>query len=1268
VARFGYADPPGLEGTLAKPRPWKPEEEMLPPLTLERKQTGESLDTLKGNFKRMTNLAGEIIGLEYGDDNVLKQQALQYARGTFKGAPNVNPQQILDVALKQYETLKNVNKQDAMAKRVALWDAKEKGGLLNITDVSAREFPQEMQIRLQLAKDASPDRLPEILSGPMDNWNVEELKRAKQYSSGQAPLEHIPGYMKPFHAIGTGGRMAQSGAATGVQQLRKEALAQPSPPPGFWGGVKEGMERGAMSVVDPFMLVPGRREALLTRAGTALAGTGVPGAVGDALERTGEALNAAGEAIGPGPIGYGLQFVGMTPKGIGVAMPRPQKQLLGRDPEQMARAFEDPASMSRIAKETAVGVVEGLSFQQHARLEKTLQAIADELGPERTEKDLMAAALEHPTIAQLAYEVTADPLNLVGGFILKYPLRGLGYLGRQVARVPGISHAVETVAPIGRGLKKAFTWFPEAKAMKEAGHEQAGLAMELARMEADAPAKAAGEIAGGVRTLQKLTKNPEDAKLLAKALSGDLLKEFKSQRWSYDKLVAKFGDDPARIDDILGKDPVATARALLPEHLHKPFDVAQGLSGQLKQAGKAAHTLRRWEDVTSPAGQQETILKEAGTQKPYFPKRVMTEEGAKTLEARRAFKVEEDVSAAKQLMERAALKSKAPASMFVQDPGLQYTKRVEDFAKRAPAAKEMLLTHEYTAAKGVFKKAPKDVSKVGYILRIPKNLSENARYAMKTALESQTGMKWDSMNKALRDTYQKVTGRVGLKLGKYDNIAPEFMLKRFQQLMPVIGGEASEVQKAYKVFNEFSSRTIRPFMNFFRPSVTLMGGPGYFLRNTAGAVGLGTLAHGMRVLHPQHVKATALGTLASAGFGADWARAQKYVLPGSGKKKTIGWMLDQADRIGFIDQQDMRAGLEMLMGQGKVGRFVQKATEFMSPIYLPMGKRFSQRNMARATENFQKLIVFAGFLKDDTPQALMKAAKLTADYAADYRRLSPFEKHVLKDSFAFYAWNRFIMPHYVKQLTENPQRLAKFAQTRLAAYRASERKQPPEQAVMPYLKLAGVPAPESQQPQRSKIPGMGTKDFAMWSIEDPHTMGLGVMQMVLSALKGEAGMMTVAEQTSVAPQLAVELFTGRDFRTGEKLGSLFDAAVLMKDLNFMTGIKEAKRSAVARALTAPVRRWSRNFENLYRLYYKEADLPAEAADLALRYKVGRDFWIFAHAFNIAAEAAHGHEIPGAIVSPIPGIGKHPLDVTRRTAAASSRAVSDIPKTEKQLTR
>jgi len=1265
VARYGYAGPDPIEGTLVQPKPWKPEEELLPPLRLERKQTGEALDTLKANFESMRSMAGQIVGVEHTDDAFRKQQALQYARETLP--PTATKEHIVAIAAQKFEALKNAAKRSVMGQRVALWEAKEKGGLLNITDVSDKEFSSELKMRLQVAKDAGPDRLPEILSGPLKLWTAEELRRGKQYASGEEAPEHIPGYMKPLHAIGTPGRMMQSGAATGAVQLRQEALRQPPPPPGFWGNVKEGLERGAVDVATGMLPIPGRREALLTRVGSAAAETGIPGKVGDVLERGGEALSEAGKTIGAGPGGYMLELAGLTPKLIGEFMPRGGQQMLGRPTEQMARALENPASMLRIAKESGRGIIEGLSFQQHARLEKTLQSIAAKLKPSATEEDLFVGALKHPTIAQMAYEIGADPLNLVGGALVKYPLKWLGYLGRQAARVPGVSHAVEAVAPLAKKAKRAFTWFPEAQEMKAAGHEKAGLAMEFAQMQADAPVKEAGKMMSQVRGMGKLLKDPADQEQLARALTGELLKDFRRQQWSYDKLVAQFGDDPARLDALLSVDPRATTRALLPEHLRPAFDEAQGLSGNLMQAGKEAHTLRRWEDVVSEAGQTETVLREAPEQPLYMPKRVMTPEAQAARAAKTALKPQQD-AAVLSLQERAARESKAPASAFVQDPQLQFTKRVEEFARKAPAAEEMRLTHEYLGSNRVFTKAPKDVAKAGYILRIPRNLPEAERVAMKTALESQTGMKWNALGEELNKVFTQVTGKPGLKLGTYDNIAPQHMIDRFAQLAPVIGGNLSEVQKAYKTFNDFSRVAIRPFMQFFRTGTTVMGGPAYFLRDFSGVGGLGTLAHGFRVLHPQHLKATVLGTLASAGFGTEWARAAKYTLPGSGKRKTVGWLLDQADKIGFIDQQDMRMGLELIMGQGKAGRFLQKATEVMSPIYLPMGKRLSQRNVARASQNMQKLIVFAGFLKDDTPEALMKAADLTAKYAADYRRLSPFEKYVLKDTFAFYAWNRFILPHYVNQLVENPQRIAKFVQARLAMYRASSRKRPPEQAIPPFLKLAAVPAPDREQPQRSKIPKMGTRDFAMWTIEDINTMGLGFVQMIKSALGGEAGNLTVAEQTSIIPQLAVELLTGRNFITGEKLGSLLSAARLAKDLDFMAGISEAKRSAVVRALVSPVRRPSQHFENLYRLYYKEADLPAEASDMALRYKVGRDFWIFADVFNIAAELAHGHEIPGAISSPIPGIGRYPLDVTKRAVSASSRAVRDIPSTEKQLTR
>jgi len=177
-----------------------------------------------------------------------------------------------------------------------------------------------------------------------------------------------------------------------------------------------------------------------------------------------------------------------------------------------------------------------------------------------------------------------------------------------------------------------------------------------------------------------------------------------------------------------------------------------------------------------------------------------------------------------------------------------------------------------------------------------------------------------------------------------------------------------------------------------------------------------------------------------------------------------------------------------------------------------------------------------------------------------------------------------------------------------------------------YLKGRSVTAPLVYQPEklremieRGRVPQPGSHEFAMLVMEDPLNMGLAYLPVLESMLGGKQHPRaeTVADWMGPFAQLVVEFVTGTDLRTGEQIGGVGDLGM-----------------SFAQEFTNP--RPAQSMKALIQLYSTQGDARS-AADLALRYKVGRDFFGLD---NLAAELLG--EQPKSIPSP-PGGKLYPVD-------------------------
>jgi hypothetical protein len=738
---------------------------------------------------------------------------------------------------------------------------------------------------------------------------------------------------------------------------------------------------------------------------------------------------------------------------------------------------------------------------------------------------------------------------------------------------------------------------------------------------------------------------------------------------------------------------------VLPKHLHEPFAAGRELADVLYEAGVESGAMKRWAteaDVAQGLAKDVDVPLLAPKREFYVPLTVK-HEGAKAAE-RAAAGIRHGGQA--QLASGSARARKSMGQGFVRDPVTQFEAHVGQYGPKVGASTEAKMLGKYLKApqaqerilpgsieaRDVNKLFPKwkdvPISKAdkayilshnkGMIFEMPAKLQRvrgaavpaqsKVREALRRSLEKVTGLEHVHLRSDLRDALKLVTAKSSkLKKGSYDIVMPTHVARRIKELAPLFRGSPVQMNRAYQTAIKVNENVIRPYMQVWRTGKTVLGGPMYFVRNTAGALGLAALAHGMGVFSPKLQRGAVLASLASGNMGKEAIRAKKFVLR-SGEETTIGKVLDLAGKAGIIDQFEMRAGLDM-MAKGIAAapaRVGSKLTEVVSPVYLPLGKKLSARNVGRMSENYQHLVVFMGALESTTdPKALAKALDFTSKFAGNYGRLSPFEKNVLREVFGFYSWSRFIFPHIMTQLVENPQRLAPFAKTREFLRREFEREKPISWNLVPeYQRDLAVPAPGRWQPKADH-------DFAVMTVEDPLQMGLSFIPVVQSLFGGRGAFGTdVYNSIGPAVKIMSMIATGLDPETGEPMERMVDPVRLMNDvLEGQTDVAKARfnSSAVGKMLTDPVSRPSRNIANLWRLY-EDAGMPEEVIEMKLKYRVGRDWWILGQLLNVLS----GKELTKG--SAVPSTSTYYYEGIQEAGRQKGKAAKSLPITRSRLQR
>jgi hypothetical protein len=253
---------------------------------------------------------------------------------------------------------------------------------------------------------------------------------------------------------------------------------------------------------------------------------------------------------------------------------------------------------------------------------------------------------------------------------------------------------------------------------------------------------------------------------------------------------------------------------------------------------------------------------------------------------------------------------------------------------------------------------------------------------------------------------------------------------------------------------------------------------------------------------------------------------------------------------------------------GDLGRVDRVVGDILSPAYL-----------ARVGENYQRLLGFMGFLKDTSPEGIAQAWDLTSKFMGNYRRLGKMEQ-ALNDVVGFYAWQRFIYPHIVQQMWENPQRMAAFVHWRQS--QSDSWSQPLTEHALPSY-MEGAVASAVRAPEET-LKQLRSGDHVWATMENPLSMGLAFVPMLRGALKGAGNENEqIAKTFGWLGQLGMELLMGQTMA-----GAPIPAEVSLG--NFMSEKLVGKLPGEA--------------INLVRLY-ATAGQPMNAQRLAMQLSAGR---------------------------------------------------------------
>lgn len=788
-------------------------------------------------------------------------------------------------------------------------------------------------------------------------------------------------------------------------------------------------------------------------------------------------------------------------------------------------------SFTRLAKAMGEGAVEGAKSAYTGDRSHDLAEYQREVNMDNAERAWLKATAELGVEAPVeAIQKRADQiaLNLSESFSEQNPEAGQTMFNMvadplNVVPVGKMVAAIPGVKKLGQAAREAVSPFPTDKLMRlgDKGEEAAS----LARLSFDEGAGTANQLQSPLaENIKKLEKVPEaDRRAAMEALEAGIPKSALPERL---------------------QQTVATLE-----------EMAEGtFNNILEPYGLGA----RWSDegeriIAQRKGYVPHVVRESGDIERQFETLGIGPQGRETIE----------IGSAQQRKTKTG---------HVKDPLVQWKQVYSDLSEQLPRAIELKKLDEYLQEPGFVKH---------FDTPTLENLSDAERFDIVNELIKEQeaalpGSKFMNVADEVQDIMDRIGGPSNMFKGSRITLVEQNVGERIKELTPFFAKNPGEIDKALKAAQR-SLAVVAPAMKTWRLATT-MTVPGSRIRDAMSAFGLNTLANGIQALRPKLNRNAAELALVAASNGSKEALKTGLKLK-SGKQITLGQALDIMQRTGMVNQSDLRIGTNIGKGSEKfkldvlMRKGADKAAQLAE--HLPTGK------MAQLTDNYQKAVVFLNALEDTTPAAIAKAVDFTSKFAGNYRRLHPFEKTILRDTFGFYAWTRFIFPHVMKQVVENPQRMAAWLKVKDHYKRtwASDQTKGTDETKNPFLRDFAIPSPF--QPD--------DKDKAAYLLmETPDSMGLSL----LNIFEGDEAATDLAGPLA---KFVIDMASTYDPKTGRFKGDFIDRLVGM----------DASDPGALGKLLGSFDRPSKAYQNLIDLYLRNGDVNT-ALRLEMQYKALRD--------------------------------------------------------------
>lgn len=434
-------------------------------------------------------------------------------------------------------------------------------------------------------------------------------------------------------------------------------------------------------------------------------------------------------------------------------------------------------------------------------------------------------------------------------------------------------------------------------------------------------------------------------------------------------------------------------------------------------------------------------------------------------------------------------------------------KRLEDqtgtrfklIAERQPvtgpewAARVKALTSAKSVTKRKFFAAADDLGLVNKI----EDLDPIAIQAQKDLLKAETGIEW---------------GVIGAKPGTKKDIGKY-----------VLTGDLESgylIPKAYLDFNKALGAPvvdpgalrdiIRTTMYTWRWLKTVPN-PMFAQRNFGSAFWLDMNAHGLKTLDLER-QAQVMGAAWQAATGTK--SPFKTFRLADGTTIPTEEFIRIAEHAGQVDGLDWQLATDLMTG--KLSKKVAEGLDWVGRKMGVPGTNLDAATASRASENFQKLVIFGGFLEGTSKQQIAKAAQLASEYASNYQRMGRAERLILRDWIPFYGWMKFATTRAIKSMGTHPGRVA-FGQ-KLREHFQRDFALPLNGAeVSEAFRDLGMPSPEQPPGGKvtlyeardrflidGKLPEPGSEQYTVMMIDDVANMGLYFIPMAEKMFSAEA--------------------------------------------------------------------------------------------------------------------------------------------------------------------